>query len=226
MSATKSISLFVALSLEKKKKLKMDTSAIKPIIFIGPSGVGKSTIVHALFEKYPGIFAFSVSHTTRKPRVGEVDGKDYHFVTIEDMEKRIGAGEFIEYAKVHGNYYGTSRQGVKDVIANGQICVLDIDVQGARQLRMDKTKNFECTTFFIDPPSTEELSKRLHGRGTDPEETIQLRLKNSLQEIEASKEPGLIDHRVVNDSLEECVAQIDKVLEDQIKICLALKEKK
>lgn len=204
----------------------MDSSAIKPVIFIGPSGVGKSTIVHALFDKYPGVFAFSVSHTTRKPRVGEVDGKDYHFIAIEEMEKRIAAGEFIEYAKVHGNYYGTSRQGVMDVIANGQICVLDIDVQGARQLRMDKSKKFECTTFFIDPPSAEELSRRLHGRGTDPEETIQLRLKNSLQEIEASKEPGLIDHRVVNDKLEECVAMVEKILEDQIKICLAFKEKK
>lgn len=202
----------------------MDASAIKPVILIGPSGVGKSTIVHALFDKYPGVFAFSVSHTTRKPRVGEVDGKDYHFITIEEMEKRIAAGEFVEHAKVHGNYYGTSRQGVKDVIANGQICVLDIDVQGARQLRMDKDKHFECTTFFIDPPSVEELSKRLHGRGTDPEETIQLRLKNSLQEIEASKEPGLIDHRVVNDKLDECVAQIETILADQIKLCLAFKK--
>lgn len=204
----------------------MNTSALKAVIFIGPSGVGKGTIVHALFAKYPGVFAFSVSHTTRKPRVGEVDGKDYHFVAIEEMEKRIAAGEFIEFANVHGNYYGTSKQGVQDVIENGQICVLEIDVQGARQLRMDESKHFDCTTFFIDPPSAEELSRRLHGRGTEPEETIQLRLKNSLQEIEASKEPGLIDHRVVNDKLEECVAQIEKILAEQIKISLALKEKK
>ena len=142
-------------------------------VISAPSGAGKSTLCHRLMEETPGV-AFSVSHTTRAPRKGEVDGVDYHFVSKEQFMHMVEQEEFLEWAEVHGNCYGTSRSAVTAMLENGQDVLLDIDVQGAMQVR-DVFP--ESVLIFILPPSLQVLERRLRNRGTDTEETIRLRLE-------------------------------------------------
>lgn len=178
---------------------------LRPIVVMGPSGVGKGTVIKKMMEREPDAFGFSVSHTTRKARGGERDGVEYHFVSRGEMEEMERRGEFLEHAEVHGNMYGTSRGAVKAVTGAGKICVLDIDVQGGRQLRRSGA---DCVFVFIDPPSMTELETRLRGRGTETEDSIQVRMRNAKAEIEESYSPGFVDFRVVNDKLEDCVQGI------------------
>merc|ERR1711939_1091164 len=123
----------------------------RPIVFSGPSGTGKSTLIKRLFADHPDLFGFSVSHTTRKPRPGEEEGVHYHFVSKEDMEAKIARNEFVEYAHVHTNIYGTSKESVRNVQAKNKVCILDIDTQGAKSVKADK--DFEARFIFISPPS-------------------------------------------------------------------------
>ena len=146
----------------------------------GPSGVGKGTLISMLQQKYATKFAFTVSHTTRKPREGEVHGVDYHFVSKEAMEKAIDRGEFIEHAHVHSNIYGTSFEAVTAVVRSNRLCILDLDINGVRQL---KAKEFPGKFLFVNPPSIEELERRLRGRGTETEEQMKVRLANARDEI-------------------------------------------
>ena len=118
-------------------------------------------VITRLLKEHPDKFGFSVSHTTRKPRPGEVDGVHYHFTTVEQIQKEIEDGKFIEHANVHGNYYGTSRAAVEKVLHSGKVCVLDIDVQGAEQV---KKSSLHAKYLFVSPPSMDELEKRLRGR--------------------------------------------------------------
>jgi len=171
----------------------------KLFIISAPSGAGKSTLLKELFVSLPGL-AFSVSHATRAPRAGEVDGRDYHFVDRPSFEKMRDQGAFLEWAEVHGNLYGTSARGIEAQQAAGLDVFLDIDVQGARQLR--ELAYPGAVFLFIAPPSWEELEKRLSGRGTDSEETVRLRLNNARREMEAA---GHYDYLIVNDRLEEAV---------------------
>merc|ERR1711990_301804 len=142
----------------------------RPVAIVGPSGVGKSSLIKVIQERCPGVFGFSVSHTTREPRAGEENGRDYHFVSRDEFQAGLQSGEFIEYAEVHGNFYGTSKASVNSVAQNGQICVLDIDVQGCRAVRSSELNPF---TIFIMPPSMEALEQRLRARNTDSDEVIQ-----------------------------------------------------
>ena len=146
----------------------------------GPSGVGKGTLISMLQQKYATKFAFTVSHTTRKPREGEVHGVDYHFVSKEAIEKAIDRGEFIEHAHVHSNIYGTSFEAVTAVVRSNRLCILDLDINGVRQL---KAKEFPGKFLFVNPPSIEELERRLRGRGTETEEQMKVRLANARDEI-------------------------------------------
>jgi guanylate kinase len=172
----------------------MNTGAI--LILSGPSGAGKSTIIrHA--EPQIGPFYFSISTTTRPPREGERDGVDYYFVSPEEFEREIAAGEFLEYAKVHGNYYGTSLKPVREALAEGKLVIFDIDVQGHRLAR--ERLGDLITSAFITPPSLAELERRLSGRSTDDPETIRRRLENAREEIQALEE---YDFLIVNDDLE------------------------
>eukprot|EP00656_Telonema_subtile_P018079 TRINITY_DN19741_c0_g1_i1.p1 TRINITY_DN19741_c0_g1~~TRINITY_DN19741_c0_g1_i1.p1 ORF type:complete len:316 (-),score=63.59 TRINITY_DN19741_c0_g1_i1:118-1065(-) len=173
---------------------------LRPVAVVGPSGVGKSTLIHAIQESCPGIFGFSVSHTTREPRGHEKDGEDYHFVSVEQFQEGLAAGQFIEHAEVHGNFYGTSMQSVQEVADNGQICFLDIDVQGCRTVRKSSLEPF---TIFVMPPTLNELERRLRSRQTDSEEVIQQRLNNAEREIAAANEPGLFDVIIVHDDHEQ-----------------------
>lgn len=166
-------------------------------IVSAPSGAGKTTILQRLLAELPAL-RFSVSHTTRSPRSGERQGRDYHFVSRQQFEAMREGNIFLEWAEVHGNLYGTSRSAVEETLAEGVDVILDIDVQGARQV----AAKIESVSIFIAPPSREELRRRLALRGTDTEQTIDLRLENAGKEMEAAT---AYRHVVVNDSLEEAV---------------------
>jgi guanylate kinase len=148
-------------------------------VISAPSGAGKTTLIQQVMTRFPQV-SYSVSHTTRPPRPGEIDGKDYFFVTEQTFTRMIQAGEWLEWARVHAHYYGTSRPFVEKQLAAGSSLLLDIDVQGARQI-MDA--GLDPVTIFILPPSIEELRQRLETRGTDSAQTIALRLENAKKEI-------------------------------------------
>lgn len=153
-------------------------------------------------------FGFSVSHTTRAPREGEKHGAEYCFTSKEQFAKDVAEGQFLEYAEVHGNMYGTSINSVQSVLESGKCCVLDIDVQGARALRKSGVK----TIFvFIAPPSLEELARRLAGRGTESKEQLELRLRGARTEIESLNEKGLYDYLLINDDLEETYQRLLRI---------------
>uniref|UniRef100_F6RJ43 Guanylate kinase n=1 Tax=Xenopus tropicalis TaxID=8364 RepID=F6RJ43_XENTR len=186
----------------------------RPVVLSGPSGAGKSTLLKRLMNEYEGLFGFSVSHTTRKPRPGEADGKDYHFVSLDDMKKGIERGEFIEHAVFSGNMYGTSTAAVQAVQARNQICILDIDMQGVKSI---KKTSLNPIYISIHPPSVPILEKRLRDRNTESEESLQKRLNAAIADLEISKEPGLFDAIIVNDDLEEAYAHLKGTLAQEIK---------
>jgi len=160
--------------------------------------VGKGTLIKGLLERVPGL-QLAVSATTRKPREGEVNGVDYHFLSPEDFERRVAAGEFVEHAEYAGNRYGTLKSELKRP-ARG--IVLEIDVQGARQVRETLP---EAVLIFIEPPSFEDLERRLSGRGSDLPAQIERRLEAAREELAAARE---FDHRVVNDDLDRALQEL------------------
>jgi guanylate kinase len=174
-------------------------------IVSAPSGSGKSTLVAHLLAAVPGLM-FSVSYTTRPPRGQEVDGESYHFVTREDFEAKLSRDEFLESAQVFGNYYGTHRGILEEAKARQLDLVLDIDVQGARQL---KAKIPDAVSVFILAPSREVLEQRLRARGEDREEVIQRRLKEAADEIRGYKD---YDYVLINRELAEAEASLDAVV--------------
>ena len=176
------------------------------IIISAPSGTGKTTILKRLFAQVKGV-TFSVSHTTRSPRTGEKEGVDYYFVDQETFKQMRAANEFLEWAEVHGNFYGTSRREVDRHLVQGLDVFLDIDVQGARQVRA--AAGGECFSIFIVPPSWEEQELRLTGRGTDSPETIRLRLQNARKEMQ---DAGLYDYLIVNDTVEQAVDTLRAII--------------
>lgn len=185
----------------------------RPVVLSGPSGAGKSTLLKKLMKEFDCVFGFSVSHTTRKPRPGEVDGKDYHYVTREAMQAGIDNGEFIESAVFSGNMYGTSKAAVQDVQAKNLICILDIDMQGVRNI---KRTDLNPIYISIQPPSKEILEKRLRDRKTESEESLQKRLHAAVVDMELSKEPGMFDVTIVNDNLDEAYTQLKEALLEEI----------
>ncbi|KAE8739120.1 hypothetical protein FOCC_FOCC015380, partial [Frankliniella occidentalis] len=178
--------------------------SLRPLVLCGPSGCGKSTLLRLLFDEFPDKFGFSVSHTTRSPRPGEVDGKHYHFTTRDEMTAAIERGEFIESAVFSNNMYGTSKAAVAAVQALGKICVLDIEVEGVKQV---KQTDLNPIYIFIKPPSMEELEKRLRDRNTETEESLQKRLTTARSELAYADIPGNFDLVFVNDNLEKAYAR-------------------
>lgn len=166
-----------------------------PLIICAPSGTGKTTLVQRLRQEFPN-FAYSVSCTTRAPRGQEVDGKDYHFLSVEEFRRRRDAGAFAEWANVHGNYYGTPLGPVLDTLKAGRDLLFDIDVQGAAQLHLSLPRG---VYVFLLPPSMSELERRLRGRGTDEEASIARRLANADAEI---RQAHWFDAWIVNDDLD------------------------
>ncbi|CAR28094.1 hypothetical protein ZYGR_0N05840 [Zygosaccharomyces rouxii] len=169
----------------------------RPIVFSGPSGTGKSTLLKKLFAEFPDKFGFSVSSTTRSPRPGEVNGREYNFVQVEQFQKMIQEGKFIEWAQFSGNYYGTAVDSVKKVIESGKVCLLDIDMQGVKAV---KSSDLNARFLFIAPPSVEDLESRLRGRGTETEESISKRLAAAKGEMDFAS-TGVHDKIIVNDDL-------------------------
>lgn len=171
-----------------------------------PSGGGKTTIRKAILARMPGV-AYSVSYTTRSPRANEVDGKDYFFVSEDRFEQLIKENDFLEYARVHSNWYGTSRSFILDRFAHNYHVIMDIDPQGAETI---VKSNIEVVTIFLLPPDMKTLEKRLRERGTDSEETISLRLKNARQELKSLRE---YDYLVINDNLEVAIEEVKRIIE-------------
>ena len=171
------------------------------LVLSGPSGAGKSTIINAASDEI-GEYYFSISTTTRAPRVGEEDGRDYFFVSKESFEEDIKAGNFLEYAEVHGNYYGTSLKPVREALKEGKLVIFDIDVQGHRLVRAKM--NDITTSAFITPPTLKALETRLRARSTDDESVIVKRIENAKGEIKAV---GEYDFIIINDTVEEAARQ-------------------
>ena len=167
------------------------------LIISGPSGCGKSSLLKKFYENFSNYY-FSISTTTRQPRVGEVDGVDYFFVTKEEFESDIANDYFLEYAQVHNNYYGTSLKPITKALSESKLVIFDIDVQGHDLVR--KKLNDITTSVFITTPSLKELENRLYKRATDSEEIIQNRLKNAKIEIHSL---DTYDYLILNDDLEE-----------------------
>ncbi len=177
----------------------------KLIVLTGPSGVGKGTLMQKLLQLHPELY-YSVSATTRSPRPGEINGQNYYFITRSQFEKLVAQGEFLEWAEFAGNYYGTPRAAVLEQIQSGKLVILEIELEGARQIR-DSYPN--ALSIFILPPSFSELEKRIRGRGQDSQEAIARRLNRAQEEIEAAAE---FDIQIVNDDLKTALNQIEAVL--------------
>jgi guanylate kinase len=172
-----------------------------PVVLAATSGTGKTTLAHRLVSGSPD-FVFSVSATTRRPRAGEIDGIDYHFVDRDRFEEMVAEEELLEWAEVHGRLYGTPRSELDRAAARGAHVVLDIDVQGARQI---KARIPEAMLIFVLPPDVDTLIGRLTGRGTEDRADVARRLGSALRELQAV---GEFDYVVVNDDLERCVETI------------------
>ena len=176
------------------------------IVVSGFSGSGKGTLMKELLTRYPDTYALSISATTRSPREGEVDGREYFFVSKDEFEKMIAKGELIEYAKYVENYYGTPRDYVEKKLDEGKDVILEIEIQGALNVK----KMFPDTLLlFVTPPSAEELKKRLVGRGSETMDVIEARMARACEEAEGMEN---YDYLIVNDSLDRCVEEMHSII--------------
>ena len=179
------------------------------IVVSGFSGSGKGTLMKELLTRYPDTYALSISATTRLPREGEVDGREYFFVSKDEFEKMIAKGELIEYAKYVENYYGTPRDYVEKKLDEGKDVILEIEIQGALNVK----KMFPDTLLlFVTPPSAEELRKRLVGRGTETMDVIESRMDRACEEAEGMEN---YDYLIVNDSLDRCVEEMHSIIQGE-----------
>ncbi|MFZ8803388.1 MAG: guanylate kinase [Candidatus Calescibacterium sp.] len=192
---------------EKNSKENNNKKIINLIVISGPSGVGKTTIIKKILQdpELKDKLMFSVSHTTRKKREGEVEGQDYFFVSEEEFMRMVERGEFIEWAKVHGHLYGTSYENIKLAQKSGKLLILDIDVQGAEKVR--EKKGDSAIFIFIKPPNLDELKKRLELRGDTKD--IETRINNAKKELEFEKK---FDYSIVNENLEKAVLQVKEII--------------
>jgi guanylate kinase len=180
----------------------------QPTLFVvsAPSGAGKTTIIKRVLESTPQL-ALSVSHTSRLPRKGEREAEDYHFISAEEFKYKINNGDFLEWAKVHGNYYGTSKEQINRLSNDGKLVLLDIDVQGALQIK--EHNEMRSLYIFIVPPSLEELQKRLENRQTETQESIALRIENAKTELSYKDR---YDYVVINDDLKRAVNAFKEII--------------
>lgn len=192
----------------KLNKVKPAPQDRRPIVISGPSGVGKGTLIQRLFDNHPGTFGFTVSHTTRKPRPGEVEGVAYFFVSEEEFTKLRDRGELVEHAYFSGNYYGTSKRTIDEQTARGLVVVLDIEMQGVKQMK-EKNSGIDAQYVFIRAPSFEVLEDRLRKRGTEGEEDVRRRLAQARVELEYAESGGVYDKIIVNGDVEEAYKELE-----------------
>ncbi|MBO8131591.1 MAG: guanylate kinase [Candidatus Marinimicrobia bacterium] len=178
------------------------------VIISAPSGTGKTTVCKKLLETNNG-FEFSVSCTTRSPRPGEVNGREYYFLTRDEFEKKIKRGEFAEWEEIFHNYYGTLKSALEKAIRDGKILLLDVDVKGGLNIRKFYPEN--SVSIFLLPPSEEELDRRLRSRGTDNEDSLRMRKKRAHQELKLGEQ---YDYKIVNDRLDETVNKVLEIIEE------------
>ncbi|CUA67152.1 Guanylate kinase [Rhizoctonia solani] len=190
----------------------MAPSVSRPVVLCGPSGAGKSTLIKKLQDEFPGQYNFSVSHTTRSPRPGEVNGKAYHFVTKSAFEELVNQGGFAEYTTSYDTYYGTSLQAIKEASTEGATCLLDIDTVGVANIKKHHSA-LGCLFIFISPPTLSSLGDRLRNRGTENEATIVKRLAKAKAEIEYAA-AGHFDAIVVNDHVDRAYSVLRSVIRD------------
>jgi len=179
----------------------------KLVVISGPSGVGKSSIVREVLARTGAVF--SVSATTRRPRPGETDGREYHFVDRPTFEAMIARGELLEWAEVFGDYYGTPAGPVREAIDAGRTVILEIDIQGGLQVH---EKHPQAVFVLILPPSEAELRRRLAGRGTEANGSLQQRLAKAAEEIRTARDSGVYTHLVVNDDLERAIQEVVEIV--------------
>jgi len=188
-------------------------SSIQSVVICGPSGVGKGTLITKLLQEYPNSIALSVSHTSRKPRPGEINGVHYHFVDKEVLQEDMKTGKYryLETAEVHGNLYGTREDAVHTIHADHKVCLLDVDTKGVTSL---KRLQFPMKSIFIAPPSLASLEARLLTRNTESAEVIALRIHNAQQELEYGRAPNQFDKLLENDELDHTYSELLSTLRD------------
>ncbi len=195
-------------SMEESKATAKKSFKKQLIVLSAPSGAGKTTIARYLLSRFTDKLRFSVSATTREKRPGEIDGKDYYFLSREEFEHRIGAGELIEYEEIFGNYYGTLHSEVDDALARGEFLVFDVDVKGALSLRLAYPN--DTFLLFVAPPSMEELERRLRYRQTESDEQIAIRTARAEMEMQWQKE---FDEVIVNSDLNKSLEAAEVLIE-------------
>ncbi|KAL9058517.1 MAG: hypothetical protein Q9162_001672 [Coniocarpon cinnabarinum] len=182
--------------------------ALRPIILSGPSGAGKSTLINRLSKAHPHLFGFSISHTTRSPRPGEQNGREYHFIPRDTFQTMI-TSQFLEHAQFGGNFYGTSKGEIGRIQGLGRVPVLDIDMEGVKSVLQDPELGSIVRTCAVQPPSLAELEKRLRGRGTETEEKVRERLQKAEVEMAFSTEEGRFQRVVVNEEVERAWEELE-----------------
>lgn len=181
------------------------------LVVVGPSGVGKSTLISRLIKEFPESFGYSVSHTTRQCRAGEVNGTSYHFVDTEAFKDLVSKGAFLEHAVVHDTWYGTSEESVRKVLAEDRVCFMDLDIIGAQNLKKHPT--LRSMVVFVVPPSFEILENRLRARGTETEAKILKRLADGKEWVDWFQEhKEFFDFHCTNDNLDECYDQFRQAI--------------
>ena len=178
----------------------------RPVVICGPSGTGKSTIINKLMTDFPDTFGFSVSHTTRKPRAGEIDGVNYHFITKEEFLSGAERGDFIELAEFSGNMYATSKLSIKDIQDEGKICILDLEMKGVKQIK--ESREINPLYVFIQPPNISDLENRLRGRKSETEDSLNKRLAAAKSDLDYVSSSNIFDTVIINDEVDKATHQL------------------